>query len=63
MNNSLRITLCNGRDLITQTLCKWDRKLYPLEFFYAMATPINYAGKRDFPSVVSWRAVEYMKFM
>ena len=37
--------------------------LLPPAFFYVMANPIHYTQNSGFPSVTSWRAVDYMKIM
>ena len=39
-------------------------KLFPHEFVYVMANPINeYTRNSGFPSVISWRAMDDMKIM
>ena len=39
----------------------WDRKWYPPEFSDVIAKPFNYTRNSGLPSVISWRAVDYMK--
>ena len=38
-------------------------EIIPPECFYVMANPISYTQNSGFPSVISWRAVDYMKIM
>ena len=38
-------------------------KLDPPIFFYVMANPVNDAQNSGFPSVISWRAADYMTIM
>ena len=54
INNSLRIILCNGRDLIAWLLCNETEIISP-RFFYVMANAITL--------VISWRDLDYMKMM
>ena len=60
INDSPRIILCNVRDLITSILCN-DAGNYSPKCFYVMANPIHYTRSSGLPSVVTWRAVDYIK--
>ena len=52
INNSLRVILCNGRDLITLILCN-DTEMTSSKIFYVTANLMNYTQNSSFPSAIS----------